>query len=527
MDAPEQQMHPYWKQGPAGILVIALVGVLIAFAFRDGLADLYVRWSTREEYGHGFLLPVIAAYFLWQDRVAISRTEFRPSWAGAAVLVVACAAFLVGDISNLWLLEQYAFILALFGISLALFGWCGVKFIRVPLILLFFAIPLPAFVQVTLSIKLQMLSTQLGVGVIKLAGIPVFVEGNVIDLGIYKLQVAEACSGLRYLFSLMSFGFICAVIYRVERWKRVVVFLSTIPITVLMNSFRIGVIGILVDNFGIHMAEGFMHDFEGWSIFGACLALLFLEMWALTKVGKRMSFRAAFGLDEVERFPVGTAFSRRPLSKPLLVCVLIIVTAAGVAAVAGGREQHKPLRKPLVLFPDRVGDWAGHQGRLEADTLRTLELSDYVIADYSSADPKAQVNFYVAYYETQHQGASVHSPEVCIPAGGWEIGSISRREFPFSTASASTLSYNRVVIRKGLSKQLVYYWFQQRGRTLANEFHMKWYIFMDAIRHNRTDGALVRLTTPILPGESEDAAERRLQEFAYQMMPALPEYVPD
>jgi EpsI family protein len=206
---------------------------------------------------------------------------------------------------------------------------------------------------------------------------------------------------------------------------------------------------------------------------------------------------------------------------------VVLAGTIAVASVAGGREQQTPLRKPLVLFPDRIGNWAGHQGRLETDTLRTLDLSDYVIADYSSSDPGAGVNFYVAYYENQHQGASVHSPEVCIPAGGWEIGGISRREFPFSTADSGKLTYNRVIIRKGLSQQLVYYWFQQRGRTLANEFHMKWYIFLDAIRLNRTDGALVRLTTPIRPGESEDDAERRLQEFAYQIMPVLPDYVPD
>ena len=527
MNTSHAQSEIYWRHSPVGLAAVALAVLVMAFAFRDGLADLYLRWSTREEYGHGFLLPVIAAFFLWQDRVAIARHPFSPAWAGPAILSLACAAFLVGDISNLWLLEQYALIVALFGLAIATFGWGGIRFLRVPLVLLFFAIPLPAFVQVMLSIKLQMLSTQLGVGVIKLAGIPVFVEGNVIDLGVYKLQVAEACSGLRYLFSLMSFGFICAAIYRVELWKRVVIFLSTVPITVLMNSFRIGVIGVLVDNFGIHMAEGFMHDFEGWSIFGACLAILFLEMWLLTKVGRRSSFRAAFGLDEAESFPADTLFSVRPFSRPLAACLVVLAGTIVVASVAGGREQQTPLRKPLVLFPDRIGNWAGHQGRLETDTLRTLDLSDYVIADYSSSDPGAGVNFYVAYYENQHQGASVHSPEVCIPAGGWEIGGISRREFPFSTADSGKLTYNRVIIRKGLSQQLVYYWFQQRGRTLANEFHMKWYIFLDAIRLNRTDGALVRLTTPIRPGESEDDAERRLQEFAYQIMPVLPDYVPD
>lgn len=105
--------------------------------------------------------------------------------------------------------------------------------------------------------------------------IPVFLEGNIIDLGVYQLQVVEACSGLRYLFPLMSLGFIAAYFYQAAFWKRAIVFLMTIPITILMNSFRIGVIGVMVDNWGISMAEGFLHDFEGWIIFMACAAILF------------------------------------------------------------------------------------------------------------------------------------------------------------------------------------------------------------------------------------------------------------
>ena len=109
-------------------------------------------------------------------------------------------------------------------------------------------------------------------------GISVYLEGNVIDLGSYKLQVVEACSGLRYLFPLVSLSFIAAYIYHGAFWKKAIIFLSSIPITVLMNSFRIGVIGVLVEYGGPGQAEGFLHDFEGWIIFMACIAILVLEM---------------------------------------------------------------------------------------------------------------------------------------------------------------------------------------------------------------------------------------------------------
>ena len=145
------------------------------------------------------------------------------------------------------------------------------------IVYLAFMLPLPTVIYWRFSLELQHVSSEFGVSLISMVGVPVFLDGNVIDLGTYKLQVAEACSGLRYLFPLMSFGYLFAILYRGPWWHKLILFLSTVPITILMNSFRIGVIGVLVDRFGIAQAEGFLHFFEGWIIFVACVALLYLE----------------------------------------------------------------------------------------------------------------------------------------------------------------------------------------------------------------------------------------------------------
>src|SRR6185312_17264866 len=132
---------------------------------------------------------------------------------------------------------------------------------------------------------LQLISSQLGVLFIRAFQIPVFLEGNVIDLGVYKLQVVDACSGLRYLYPLLSLGFLAAYLFQAPIWQRVVVFLSTIPITIVMNSLRIGIVGILVNHFGPQDADGFLHMFEGWIIFIACAAVLVAEMALLARFG--------------------------------------------------------------------------------------------------------------------------------------------------------------------------------------------------------------------------------------------------
>ena len=136
---------------------------------------------------------------------------------------------------------------------------------------LVFMLPLPKFLYWKLTTTLQFISSEIGVSLVRAAGVPVYLDGNVIDLGIYKLQVAEACSGLRYLFPIMSFSYVFAVLYRGPVWHKIVLLLAAAPLAVLMNSVRIGIIGILVDRYGIGQAEGFLHFFEGWVIFLSCI----------------------------------------------------------------------------------------------------------------------------------------------------------------------------------------------------------------------------------------------------------------
>lgn len=158
---------------------------------------------------------------------------------------------------------------------------------------------------------------------------------------------------------------------------------------------------------------------------------------------------------------------------------------------------------------------------LEPDIERGLKLDDYIMSDYSAAD-RRPVNLYVAYYGSQRQGESPHSPIVCIPGGGWQISRFER----ISPATGQPVPFNRVIVVKDSKELVVYYWFDERGRAVANEWWSKWYLFSDAILKNRTDGALVRLTTEVLRGESERDADRRLQSFMREVVPALHGYLP-
>ena len=252
-----------------------IASLVLAFvAYFGGLTELVTRWNKQEEYGHGYFIPLIAVWFLWHRKEALAQSVSAPSWLGPALVFVGAVGLLLGELTAIYVLIQFGFILTLMGIVLALGGFSLLKVSILPILFLMFAIPLPYFIDAQLSWRLQILSSQLGVGFLRLLGTSVFLEGNVIDLGVYKLQVVEACSGLRYLYPLLSIGFLMAYMYKAAFWKKAVIFLSTIPITVIMNSARIAMVGVLVNQWGSDQAEGFVHYFEGWIIFMICLPTL-------------------------------------------------------------------------------------------------------------------------------------------------------------------------------------------------------------------------------------------------------------
>ncbi len=509
-----------WRLGWQSWLCLGVALALMGVAFWEGIDELMVRWEKQEEYSHGYMLPLLTLYFIWQKKNVIAQSEFTPSWWSLVIILLALIVFVVGEVSALYILTQYALIIVLLGLALAIMGWPAIKPVIVPILLLVFAIPLPYFLEASLSANLQLLSSKLGVSFIRWCQIPVFLEGNVIDLGIYKLQVVEACSGLRYLFPLLSLGFICAYLYEAAFWKRVTLVLSTIPITILMNSFRIGMIGVLVDNWGIEMAEGFLHDFEGWIVFMACFGVLFIEMAILSRVGadKKPLFES-FGLVQEKPIATGAKNQERAFSYPLLGSAIALAAAVVIVVSIGKRTEIIPSRVLFTEFPTQVGVWQGDQATMEKSITEYLGLNDYVLANYTN-DKAELVNFYAAYYESQRKGVSPHSPRVCIPGGGWQIADITRTEI-------GDLPINRIVIKKDDNTQLVYYWFQQRGRQFANEYFMKWYLFKDALLLNRTDGALVRITTLVSKNEDIASADARLQNFAKHVTPVLPKFIPN
>ena len=359
----------------SALTILAIAAVLVSLAgFGGALSDLVRRWSGQEEYSHGFLIPVVSAWLLWTRRDALRESIGRPSLAGPALILLALAMHVVGELGAIWILSQVGFVLALIGIVLALGGYSLLRVAFIPIVYLLFAIPLPYFIDAVLTLKLQLISSELGVFFIQLFQIPVYLDGNIIDMGTYKLQVVEACSGLRYLYPLLSLSFLAAYLFQGRLWQRILVFLSSIPIAIGMNGFRIGFVGFLVDRWGTAMAEGALHFFEGWVIFLACSALLAGEIFVLAHISGRKFFDV-FHLPHVKPAPINATPTRSSRMVPLVACLSLLCLGGLAVFSISGRSEIIPERDPVrgisnaacrlagPRFVARCGDRAVLEGR--------------------------------------------------------------------------------------------------------------------------------------------------------------------
>jgi len=518
---------PVWRSSWELVCAAIVVAGLSAWPFRDGLAQMWVWWAASPEDSFGILIPPIAAFLMWQQKDRLERIPFTGGWWGIAVILLGGVFLLVGELGTVFTIVQYAYVITLFGLVLAFLGWKAFRIIAVPLFILLFMVPLPQFVMANLSTQLQLLSSQIGVFIIRVFGISVFLEGNVIDLGGYKLQVAEACSGLRYLFPLMTIGFLMAYFYKGALWKRVVLFSSSVPITVLMNSLRIGIIGVTVEHWGIEMADGFLHEFQGWMIFMISAGLMIAEIALLNRLGRESgTWRQLFGIELPARAPANAAVRQRTVPASFIAAGAVLACFVAIGFYLPRPVEIFPKRAPFSQFPMQLGDWQGRQSSLDGIYSDALKLDDYVLADFLDHSGDV-VNLYIAYYNSQRKGEAAHSPRSCLPGGGWQMRDFGQIEMANIRMNSQPLRVNRALIELGNQHQLVYYWFQQRSRVITNEFAVKWYLFWDALTTHRTDGAMVRVITPLSPTMTIADADRNIADLIAKIAPDLTRFVPN
>ncbi len=203
----------------------------------------------------------------------------------------------------------------------------------------------------------------------------------------------------------------------------------------------------------------------------------------------------------------------------------VLLGSSALFLQARGRGEIIPQRPPLSSCPDQLGAWSGNDIAMAKDTLDVLGPGDFLLRVYrNESQPQPYADLFIAFFPTQRAGDTIHSPKNCLPGAGW--GAIEAKRVTLQVAGQDPFIVNRYLIAKGTDRQLVLYWYWAHGRAVASEYWAKIYLVTDSIRMNRSDGSLVRVTTPMFAGESTDAAMQRLLPFAQQVVPLLNQYIP-
>ena len=265
-------------QAPSTRLVLeaGLIGALVALNYYRVIGKLVTDWWQIPDDSHGFLVPLFAGYLVWLRRERIRQTKLQPAWIGVFVIAFGLALLLLGDLGAELFLSRFSIVILLTGFTICFGGWALLRELRFPLLVLCIAIPIPAILLNHITLPLQMLASKVASDLLPLFGVPVLREGNVIELPAMKLEVAEACSGIRSLVSLLAMSIFYGYFAEKSNLIRALLVLFSLPIAITANSLRIVGTGLCVQYWDAEKAMGFFHEFSGWVMFLVSLTCLFL-----------------------------------------------------------------------------------------------------------------------------------------------------------------------------------------------------------------------------------------------------------
>jgi exosortase len=280
-----QGVLPSWK--------VLLLVVLTAGVYYDVLWRLIHQWSIDPNFSHGFVVPLFVGFVVWTKRQQLSAIPARPSGWGLPIVVGSLLLTIVGSLGAELFVARVSLLSLLAGMIIYFLGWKHFQALLFPWFCLFLMIPIPAIIFAQLTLPLQFLAAKLAAGALQMVGIPVFREGNVIALPAMPLEVAEACSGIRSLLSLGTLAIIYGFFLEERTVPRALIALTSIPIAVIANGFRIFGTGVLVQYWGPERALGFFHEFSGWLVFVVSMFLLFITHKIFSKISKLTARKGA------------------------------------------------------------------------------------------------------------------------------------------------------------------------------------------------------------------------------------------
>ncbi len=495
--------------------LLIVIGALFLLGFFPVLEKLLIRWGSGDN-SYCYLIVPLFGYLCWEKRADFKFGEFSWDIKGVIPILASILLMIVGELGAMETLVYIGIWGCLVGVLRTLYG-TRLRRLLFPLLVLAFIVPLPPFVNRMLTFNLKLAATGLSVAMLRLFGVSVLQEGNIIDLGISQLQVVDACSGLRYFVPLILMALLFGYFYGRRWWHNAILLMVVPPLSIAVNALRIFATAMLHVWGYSRLAESLFHDFAGWVIFMIAGSILFGLSMLLKRFGAA-SDAAALPPDSGSR-PVGRLI---PLVTTALLCITFV--GSGYALQNLPTTANLPARETFDTFPMTIDGWQARRYYLSEEILDILWADDYVSAVYTHDRRPNTIHLLIPFYAYQGTRHTAHAPQSCMLGGGWAL--VSAREHTARAPSGKSLALATNVWEKDGSRVLGSYFFFQRGRVIVSPWMNKYWLMVDAFTRHRTDGALVRAELTVAPGQSMDDAYRILEDFVGRVYDLLPAYVP-
>lgn len=505
---------------------VASLSALFISAYWVPLTSMFNTWMKNEDYSYGFLIPLLSIYLIWDMRARLKSIRPVSSWAVLPVLVFLVLLSVYGILGSSGNISMPLIPVLVIGFTTFCFGTGMVRRLILPLGLLVFMVPIPAVIERTIGMHLKAVSSELGGGIIRLCNISVHVSGNIIDLGVTQLQVADACNGLRYVFPLLALGILYSYFFERILWKRLFCVLSTVPIAIAINAFRIGLTGILTVKYGPEAAEGFFHSFSGWIMFVAAFCLLFLIGRILRMLPPKDHVKPDSGRHAYP--PEGPDDPKAPAVQPtsgaFITSVILLAVVTSLSLSTKALPEIK-LKGGIAAFPPAFSDWTGKPAIVDPKIVDLSGAQEAFSGTFQNSAGE-DVALYIGYRGTAFLANEnfFHSPTVCLPASGWKEEGVSTHVIE-NVPYFGQLKVTRMVISILGSKEIVYFWFQTKSKTTYDKNINRFDLAMHAIRRDNTYDMFIRTITPVMEGENIETGQQRMDAFVRDMMKALMQFI--
>lgn len=472
-----------------------------------------MTWWVRDDYSHGFLVPLISLYLVWYRRESLKRLEHQPAFFfGISVVIAAGLMLVLGERGGMITLQELSFVVMIAGLVLCLLGKNYLKALGFPIVYLLFMIPIADWVIKPLHWGFQLMTAKIGVGLLQTLGFTAYLENQYIVLPNITLEVAQACSGISYLISIIAIGIPLAYVTQKNVWCRVILVVSAVAIGVVANWIRVAAIGVWA-YYGGTVVHGPFHIFQALFVAQLGFIALFAGAWLLSRIPAGSSKSEMVKRVYAQRSP-----QKYSLADPLRVLkrswVATLMIFSGLAVYLTFHHLSPvPLKADLALFPPSFGNWNRVEIPDVQEVLFRVEGADQELKRVYRNSLGHTIQLYVAYFESQHQSkefinyltAPLHDnvTSVSISTGG------------------QTMTVNQILLKGERGAHRAFFWYDLSGRVVANWYQAKLMTSLDALTRGRTNGAFILVTSI----HKDEALRDEEIAFIRELVPILRRFI--